>query len=70
MDWFFWLFGGLSALFTIFPAIMYFWGDPQEKAQGVKMFVGWWGGVAALAATTLVMMFVVKPAIGFILNLF
>lgn len=61
MDWFIWLFGGLSVLFTIVPVFLYL---NDEEQQAINLLVGWWGGVAALAIVTAAMMYVVKPILN------
>ena len=66
MDWFIWLFVGLSVLFTIVPAFLYFNG---EEEQAIKLVIGWWGAVAVLAITTVLMMFIIKPALNWGLTL-
>jgi len=61
MDWFMWLFVGLSVVFTIVPAILYF---NDEEEQAIHLVIGWWGGVLTIAVVTVVMMFVVKPILN------
>ena len=59
---------GLAALIcTIVPIIMYF---SDEREEAAKLFLGFWGSVAAVTATVLAMTFIVKPVLAFIFNLF
>jgi len=58
MDWFVWLFVGLTVFFTIVPAILYF---NDEEQQAMHLLIGWWGGVITIAITTAVMMYIIKP---------
>lgn len=66
MDWFIWLFVGLSALFTIVSTILYF---NDEEEQAIKLVIGWWGSVAAIAIVTAVMTLLIKPMLNFGLTL-
>jgi len=66
MDSFTWLFGGLTVVFTVFPAILYL-NDEQEEA--IRLLVGFWGGVLTVVAFTIAMMFVVKPILNWGFNL-
>ena len=66
MDWFIWIFVGLSVLFTIVPAFLYL---NDEKHQATHLFVGWWGGVIAIALITAAMTYVIKPILNSGFNL-
>ena len=66
MDWFIWLFVGLSVLFTIVPAFLYLNG---EEDQATHLFTGWWGAVLVLALVTAAMTYVVKPILNSGFNL-
>lgn len=66
MDWFIWLFVGLSVIFTIVPAFLYF---NDEEQQATHLFVGWWGGVAVIAIITAIMTFFIKPMLNWGLTL-
>ncbi len=66
MDWFWWLFGGLSALFTILGLLLI--GNGEEDA-GQKLLAGWWGGVLMVTVTVLALTFVIKPVLAFIWDL-
>ena len=66
MDWFIWLFVGLSVLFTVVPAFLYF---NDEEDQAVHLFVGWWGSVLLLALITAAMTYVIKPILNSGFNL-
>lgn len=69
-DWFILTFGSLAVIISLLSGWLYVAGDGDEKQTGVTVFVGWWGGVAAVTAATLFMTFVVKPMIQFVLDLF
>ena len=66
MDWFIWLFVGLSVFFTIVPAFLYF-NDEEDQAKHI--FLGWWGAVLTIALVTAVMTFVIKPMLNWGFNL-
>ena len=61
MDWFIWLFVGLSVLFIIVPAFFYL---NDEKDLAIHLFVGWWGGVMAIVIITAAMTFIIKPILN------
>jgi len=69
-EWIVWLIGGLSAFFTIAGVLMSLSSDRESKEAGQKLLIGWWGGMAAVVATTLLMTFVVNPTLAWFFGLF
>jgi hypothetical protein len=66
-DWFWWLFGSLSALFTLLPIVLFL---NDEKEAATTAFFGWWTAVFLIVLVTVVMTFVVKPILAWFFGLF
>lgn len=66
-EWIIWLLGVLCVLMTVGGGLLCL---NDEKEAGMKLLVGWWGGVAMVVITTLTMTFVVNPVLAWFFGLF